>query len=281
MPNQRRRPIVVGLAIVVALLVGGVLVFRACAPMTVASWGATSELEAVVGDRATVRAFAVDQSFTSPERCELRVSVREETTVDDLGGLLTDIAPADRYAPCTVTTVELGNRSLLFIEGLPRFSREQWTAIADHLTRGPGVISVGTELSPSVVSPDLSGSDVEGYIASLRASLAGERLEESIGPIRWSSSWKLNGPPYHSVDIESTGTPPAELVAFLEAMVPSLEASDRSIGIHVDGTGTAPLTRVELPEPDAALEADIAAAFAASGMPGELVTDSGDDASSG
>lgn len=270
MSTARRRRLVVGLAVTVAIVIGGVLVFRACAPMTVASWGAASALEGVVGERGTVSAHAVDQSFSSPRRCELSVSVREGTSVDQLGELLSDIAPEDRYKPCEVTDVSLADRATLLIVGLPDFTVAQWAAIAEQLHRGPGSIAVGTELSPTSVEPYITAEDVPGYIEALRARTAGPHLEDSIGPIAWRDRWKLSQAPYHSVDVVTNGTPPAELGTFLEVLAPALAATDTTVTIHYRTPDTGPVTLVEVFTPNPPLEAEVAAAFAASGLPGTL-----------
>lgn len=270
MSPVRRRRVIVGLAVALVILIGGVLVFRACSPMTVASWGAKAALEAVVGDHGTVSAHAIDQSFSSPPRCDLRVSVDEGTGVDELTELLSGIAPEARYQPCTVTTVSLANHSLLLVFGLPDFTVGQWAAIAEQLHRGSQTISVGTEYSPANVSPFIGAEDMTGYLERFHALTAGARLEESIGPIHWSNSWTLAGAPYHSVDIETSGTPPAELGAFLEAMAPALASTDTSVDIRYRTPDTGPVTLVEVSTSNPALEAQITAAFDASGLPGTL-----------
>ncbi|MET3509668.1 hypothetical protein ABIC64_001088 [Plantibacter flavus] len=265
-----RRRTVVRLLVTAGLVLLAVLLVRACAPMTIAAIGAKAAVEAVLGDQGTVTVRTIEPKINVVPMCELRVSVHEGATSSEVGDMLATIVSESDLAPCEVSALELANGSTLLLGSTTDFAAEQWSAIAAHLGRGRETISVRREDAPASVVPRIAADSVTRYLDVLRSLTAGARLEDSIGPVVWKDSWSLERAPFHAVDIDTDGTPPAELITFLQALEPVLSTTPTAVNIRHQTSAGGPVTRVELLIADAVLEERITTAFADSGLPGTL-----------
>jgi hypothetical protein len=265
-----RRRTVVRVAIPLGLILLVALLVRACAPMTIAAIGAKATVEAELGGRGTVTVRTIEPKINVMPRCDLRVSVHEDTSAAEVGDLLTTLASERTISPCEVSSLGLANGSTLLLGSTAAFTADQWTAIAGHLSRGRETISVRRDDAPASVVPRITADSVTRYLEALRVFTSGDRLEDSIGPVVWNTSWSLDQAPYHSVDIETDGTPPTELASFLEVVEPALSTMSTAVKIRHQTSDDGPITRVELLVAEPTLEDLITAAFERSGLPGKL-----------
>ncbi|TKJ99992.1 hypothetical protein PlfCFBP13513_11830 [Plantibacter flavus] len=260
---------IVVLVLLIAMACIAALILYSCSTMKIASWRVTPVLQEVVGDHGTVSAYAKEFTYSSGSSCTLSVDLDEDITVDETATVLQSLAPTDRFAPCDISTVETATRSTVFAENWNTISDDGWVSVAEHLA-GPGPITLyfATD-APAHLDASERGRYTD-FVDLLRQHTTGDRLEDTVGPVRWTLTWDSGTGAYKGVRITTDETPPAALAEFLDALTIPFQGSsglDSIIYTVADGETT---LHANLSKPDDQVTAAIQAAFAASGLPGEL-----------
>jgi hypothetical protein len=257
------------LVLLIAMACIAALILYSCSAMRIASWRVTPALQEVVGDHGTVSAYAEEFTYSSGSSCTLSVDLDEDITVDETAAVLQSLAPTDRFAPCDIGRIEMTTRSEVHADEWDTISDDGWVSVAEHLA-GPGPISLYLAADgPSHMAASERGRYID-FVDILRQHTAGDRLADTIGPVRWTMRWNSGLGAYKGVSITTDETPPAALADFLDALTIAIQGSSGLDGIAytlADGRTT---LHANLSKPDDQVTAAIQAAFAASGLPGEL-----------
>ncbi len=245
------------------------LILYSCSTMRIASWRVTPALQEVVGDHGTVSAYAQEFNFSSGSSCTLSVDLDEDITVAQTATVLQSLTPTDRFAPCDISTVQTATRSTVFAENWNTISDDGWASVAEHLTEpGPITLYLSTD-APAHLDASERGRYTD-FIDLLRQHTTGDRLEDSLGPVRWTLDWDSGVGAFKAVRITTDETPPAALADFLDALTIAFQGStglDSIIYTVTDGEAT---VNANLSKTDDQVINTIQSAFAASGLSGTL-----------
>ncbi|WP_406248942.1 hypothetical protein ACI7YT_02805 [Microbacterium sp. M] len=242
-PHRRRtRRIVLG-ATTAAVIVGAiVLVTNACAPMSIAAWSAVPQAEALIGDRGEVSVHLIEPNINVSPRCELRLQMREDVTVDELTDVLSRVGATDTGERCRITEVQTVHPTSLYADDWTGVSTEGWTLLADRMLRDQWFSiyrsqAQETEREWLLTVPLLHGTTAEG-VAGIRAAIEGPPLEPVLGPTSWDVHWAPSGgePVPHEIAVVSDATPSAAVADALDDLVPII---DRITQDDVGGDGIA------------------------------------------
>lgn len=269
------------MAIIVAVVLGVVLSIAALivfssSRMTIASWRSVPALESVVGDHGTVSAYVREFNYSSGASCELTVHLADDITADETATVLQALSPSDRFAPCTISRVETETRSVVDAEEWDAISDDGWATVADYLTRPSQItLYLASDGTSKLFTP--SPDTYSEFVTLVRDLTTGGDLDDTLSPVEWAVEWNTNYATRNSVRITTDERPPAALTDFLAAVtVPMQGASNLHRLTYTIADGEAHLTAV-LREPDTQITATIEAAFAASGLQGDLTINLSDE----
>ncbi|UNK71401.1 hypothetical protein [Microbacterium sp. H1-D42] len=238
--QRRRRRSWVIRGVVIAAVVGlAVVVFRACAPMTVASWSAVSAAEALVGDRGEVDAYIVEPNINVMPRCEVRLQMRENVTADELVEVLSGIDGTDTGSTCSIVSVRTEHPTSLEADDWSGVSDEGWALLADRMLRSEWVsIYRADEQSDAardwkIVGVKLDGDTAQGA-AGIREIISGGPLEPELGRTEWDVHWNPSraDPVPHEMGIISDVTPPIAVADMFDDLVPIIERISADTAAH-------------------------------------------------